>query len=259
MTRFLLFCSTCGLLLGSATPPPDLPLPRLLYDFAGCAWQGPGGCAVLAWESGLAFAQPARAPAPRQEVVATAAPTQPLAPLEPQRAPTPADAVEVAAAAPPASTATSGPKEPAADGNERQPPKAAWTKPAWRPGGVRVVISIPQQKAYVFEDGELVATSPVSTGKPGHETPVGTFRILQKKVHHRSNRYANAPMPYMQRLTSYGIALHAGKLPGYPASHGCIRLPWSFAKKLYGITDFGTKVTVTDRRPKSANEALTLV
>jgi hypothetical protein len=128
----------------------------------------------------------------------------------------------------------------------------------WTPRGVRVVVSLPQQKAYVFEDGDLLATSPVSTGKPGHRTPVGTFRILQKKVHHRSSKYDNAPMPYMQRLTSYGIALHAGKLPGYPASHGCIRLPWSFAKKLYALTDHSTRVTVTNARPKSAKEALTL-
>jgi lipoprotein-anchoring transpeptidase ErfK/SrfK len=110
----------------------------------------------------------------------------------------------------------------------------------------------------VFEDGDLVATSPVSTGKKGHETPVGTFLILQKKVHHRSNRYGNAPMPYMQRLTWQGVALHAGSLPGYPASHGCIRLPRSFAKKLYRLTDYSTSVTVTRERPASAKEALTL-
>ena len=91
----------------------------------------------------------------------------------------------------------------------------------------------------------LLAAAPVSTGRKGHPTPVGTFRILQKQVHHRSNIYSNAPMPYMQRLTTYGIALHAGQLPGYPASHGCIRLPWAFAKKLYGMTDMTTRVTVT--------------
>ncbi len=124
--------------------------------------------------------------------------------------------------------------------------------------GVRVVVSIPLQKAYVFDDGELVGTSPVSTGKRGHETPTGRFRILQKKVHHRSSKYDNAPMPYMQRLTNYGIAIHAGALPGYPASHGCIRLPRSFAKKLYGLTDYGTRVTITKKRPKSADEALSL-
>jgi lipoprotein-anchoring transpeptidase ErfK/SrfK len=121
-----------------------------------------------------------------------------------------------------------------------------------------VVVSIPLQRAYVFDDGALVASSPVSTGKRGHETPAGTFRILQKKVRHRSSKYDNAPMPYMQRLTNYGIALHAGRLPGYPASHGCIRLPWGFAKKLYGLTDHGTKVTITRSRPKSAEDALRL-
>jgi lipoprotein-anchoring transpeptidase ErfK/SrfK len=125
-------------------------------------------------------------------------------------------------------------------------------------GGVKVVVSLPQQKAYVFDDGDLIATSPVSTGKKGYETPVGTFRILQKKVHHRSNRYSNAPMPYMQRLTWQGVALHAGSLPGYPASHGCIRLPRSFAKKLYKLTDYSTDVTVTRERPKSPEEALRL-
>lgn len=127
-----------------------------------------------------------------------------------------------------------------------------------RSHGVKVVISLPQQKAYVFRDGELFATSPVSTGKRGYETPAGTFPILQKKVHHRSNKYSNAPMPYMQRLTWSGVAIHAGSLPGYPASHGCIRLPRSFARKLYGITDFDTQVTVTRQRPRSASEALNL-
>ncbi|MBV9932344.1 MAG: L,D-transpeptidase family protein [Alphaproteobacteria bacterium] len=114
------------------------------------------------------------------------------------------------------------------------------------PGGaLRILVSLPQQKAFVFRDGALLETAPVSTGRRGHPTPVGTFRILQKQVHHRSNLYSNAPMPYMQRLTTYGIALHAGPLPGYPASHGCIRLPWAFAKKLYAMTDAATLVTIT--------------
>jgi lipoprotein-anchoring transpeptidase ErfK/SrfK len=115
-------------------------------------------------------------------------------------------------------------------------------------GALRIVVSLPQQKAFVFREGALVASAPVSTGRPGHPTPLGTFRILQKQVHHRSNIYSNAPMPYMQRLTTYGIALHAGQLPGYPASHGCIRLPWAFAKKLYAMTDGSTLVTIT-RQP----------
>jgi hypothetical protein len=121
--------------------------------------------------------------------------------------------------------------------------RPARVEPPWSP--VRVIVSIPQQKAWVFKNGALIASSPVSTGKRGHATPAGTFRILEKKVTHHSNRYSNAPMPYMQRLTTYGIALHAGHLPGYPASHGCIRLPRSFARKLYGLTDYGTRVTVT--------------
>lgn len=124
--------------------------------------------------------------------------------------------------------------------------------------GVHVVVSLPEQMAYVFRDGEFLDSSPVSTGKRGHRTPVGTFPILQKKVHHRSSTYDNAPMPYMQRLTWRGIALHAGELPGYPASHGCIRLPWSFAKKLYGLTDYDTRVTITDRSPDSPEDALSL-
>jgi lipoprotein-anchoring transpeptidase ErfK/SrfK len=87
---------------------------------------------------------------------------------------------------------------------------------------------------------------------------VGRFPILQKQVHHRSNRYSNAPMPYMQRLTGYGIALHGGALPGYPASHGCIRLPHAFARRLYGMTGPGTRVTVTRARPRSVAAAARL-
>ena len=140
------------------------------------------------------------------------------------------------------------------------PPVAKAPPPAPSPGSaVRILVSIPQQKAWVFDGGDLVATAPVSTGRRGHETPTGTFRILQKAVHHRSNIYSNAPMPYMQRLTQSGVALHAGHLPGYPASHGCIRLPWGFAKRLYGLTDGGTRVTVTRIRPRSARDAARLV
>ncbi len=123
---------------------------------------------------------------------------------------------------------------------------------------MHIVVSLPLQQAYVFDDGELVASSPVSTGKKGYETPTGTFPILQKKVHHRSNKYDDAPMPYMQRLTWSGVALHAGRVPGYPASHGCIRFPKSFAKKLYDLTDFKTRVTVSHGEPETAERALEL-
>jgi len=138
------------------------------------------------------------------------------------------------------------------------PPRAISAPAPGISSGPRVLVSLPQQKLYLFDKGKLIATSPVSTGKRGHATPAGTFRILQKKVHHRSSKYDNAPMPYMQRLTNYGIAIHAGALPGYPASHGCIRLPRRFAKKLYGITTHGTRVTITRRKPKSADEAMRL-
>jgi hypothetical protein len=109
---------------------------------------------------------------------------------------------------------------------------------------VSILIGLAQQQAYIFRGDTLVGVSSVSTGSRGHETPTGTFEILQKKEFHRSNLYSNAPMPFMQRLTWTGIALHAGPLPGYPASHGCIRLPAAFARDLYALTALGGAVTV---------------
>lgn len=130
---------------------------------------------------------------------------------------------------------------------------AAPARPAAVPRNVvRLVVSLPQQRLFVYRGGALIATSAVSTGKRGHATPVGTFRILQKQVHHRSNRYSNAPMPYVERLTESGIALHAGHLPGYPASHGCIRMPLAFAKRLYRMTSFQSSVTITRARVRTA-------
>lgn len=99
------------------------------------------------------------------------------------------------------------------------------------PAAVSILISLPGQIAYVYRDGVLIAASTVSTGKRGKSTPAGEFTILQKREFHRSNLYSNAPMPFMQRLTWTGIALHAGVLPGYPASHGCIRFPREFARE----------------------------
>ena len=113
-------------------------------------------------------------------------------------------------------------------------------------GNVSILISIPGQIAYVYRDGVLIAASTVSTGKPGKDTPVGDFTILQKRVHHHSNIYSNAPMPFMQRLTWTGIALHAGQLPGYPASHGCIRFPREFARRLFDVTEMGGTVSIVD-------------
>jgi L,D-transpeptidase catalytic domain len=113
-------------------------------------------------------------------------------------------------------------------------------------GPVTVIISLKTQRAYAYRNGVPIGVSTVSTGKPGKETPTGVFTILQKAVKHRSNKYSNAPMPFMQRLTWDGIAMHAGQLPGYPASHGCVRLPAGFAKLLFGITSLGLTVVITD-------------
>jgi hypothetical protein len=100
----------------------------------------------------------------------------------------------------------------------------------------------------LFRNGVPIGATTVSSGKTGHDTPTGVFTILQKQVEHYSSKYDNAPMPYMQRLTWGGVALHAGKLPGYPASHGCIRLPAGFAKLLYGATKLGMTVVISDAR-----------
>ncbi|MGI9412678.1 MAG: L,D-transpeptidase family protein [Hyphomicrobiales bacterium] len=111
---------------------------------------------------------------------------------------------------------------------------------------VQIVISLPTQNMTVYKGGIEIATTRVSSGQPGYRTPAGVFSILQKKLRHYSNLYDDAPMPYMQRLTWSGIALHAGKVPDYPASHGCIRMPHKFARNLYGITDKGGHVVVSN-------------
>ncbi|WP_284125444.1 L,D-transpeptidase family protein [Parerythrobacter aestuarii] len=125
--------------------------------------------------------------------------------------------------------------------------------------GVVIVISKASQQMYVFADGALWGSSPVSTGRKGKETPSGVFAILQKKVFHRSNLYNNAPMPFMQRLTWSGIAIHAGHLPGYPASHGCIRLPQAFAKDLYDLTGFTTTGVIITNDPLATDEEALLL
>jgi len=110
-----------------------------------------------------------------------------------------------------------------------------------------LIVSLPKQRIKVFKGTELVATSRVSSGKPGYSTPSGVFSILQKKPRHYSNLYGGAAMPNMQRLTWSGVALHAsGSVPGHPASHGCVRLPPSFARQLFGFTDMGQHVIVAN-------------
>ncbi len=121
-----------------------------------------------------------------------------------------------------------------------------WEPDAALTGPVVLVIDLTRQHVLVYRGGVPIAASTISSGSKGRETPIGVFTILQKEVFHRSRTYDDAPMPYMQRITVKGVAMHAGNLPGYPASHGCIRLPKAFAKLLYGVTELGTSVVVTD-------------
>jgi hypothetical protein len=127
-----------------------------------------------------------------------------------------------------------------------QPSDWVWSSADTGSGPLNIVVSLTDQRAYVYRGSDLVAVSSVSTGREGKETPVGVFPILQKQVDHKSTLYNSAPMPYMERLTWDGVALHAGITPGYRSSHGCVHLPKAFAAKLYGETKVGTVVEVTD-------------
>jgi hypothetical protein len=119
-----------------------------------------------------------------------------------------------------------------------------WMGEAVTTGPVVMVVSITEQRAYVYRNGILIGATTVSTGRPGHLTPTGVFTVLQKQKEHRSTIYDGAPMPYMERLTWGGIALHAGGLPGYPESHGCIHLPTEFAQRLFEISPNGMTVVI---------------
>jgi lipoprotein-anchoring transpeptidase ErfK/SrfK len=111
-------------------------------------------------------------------------------------------------------------------------------------GDTSIVVDLLTQMAFVYRDEQLVGVTTISSGKKGKETPLGFWSVNRKQKMGRSNKYENAPMPFMQVIDDHGIALHAGKLPGYPASHGCVRLPLKFAEKLYTLTKIGTKVTI---------------
>ena len=111
-------------------------------------------------------------------------------------------------------------------------------------GETRVVIDRLTQMAYVYRGSRLVGAAHVSTARQGHITPLGQWSILEKRPFYRSKKYDNAPMPWMERIDNYGIALHGGGIPGYPESHGCIHLPMKFAEKLYGLTKIGTNVVI---------------
>ena len=126
-----------------------------------------------------------------------------------------------------------------------QPGEFTWHPERQPSGPVAVVVSLPEQLVHVYRNGIRIAVSTCSTGRPGHDTPTGVFVVLQKDRNHHSSTYNNAPMPNMNRLTWSGIALHAGNLPGYPASHGCVRLPLDFSAKLFEVTHLGTPVIIS--------------
>jgi lipoprotein-anchoring transpeptidase ErfK/SrfK len=150
-----------------------------------------------------------------------------------------ADAANRAATAPgPAKLGDAG-----TPGNDKPAGRAA-AEPA--PQGIlSIIVSLDRQELTLYSDAEPIATSRVSSGKPGHSTPTGVFSVIQKDRWHHSNLYDDAPMFFMQRLTQSGVALHQGVVPNYPASHGCIRLPEAFAQKLWGMTKLGVRVIVT--------------
>ncbi len=128
-----------------------------------------------------------------------------------------------------------------------EPKEADPTSKLPEPSGPLVlVVSLKNQTVTIYDGLKKLATSPISSGMAGHRTPSGIFSLLEKNRYHYSNLYGGAPMPFMQRVTNSGVAMHAGVVPGYPASHGCIRLPYSFARKLFGITNIGARVIITE-------------
>jgi hypothetical protein len=127
--------------------------------------------------------------------------------------------------------------EPPANTEEPAPPEAP----------LFFVISLSKQQVSVYSAEGLYAQAPVSTGQPGHPTPQGIFTILGKELYHRSTIYSGAPMPFMQRITYTGVAMHEGVLPGYPASHGCIRMPHEFAQRLFRLTAGNERVVIAQQ------------
>jgi hypothetical protein len=119
-----------------------------------------------------------------------------------------------------------------------------WAEAVPTEGDPRVIVDLLTQTAYAYKGDVLVGAASISSAKTGKVTPLGFWKVLDKRKTYRSKKYDNAPMPFMQRIDDYGIAFHGGVNPGYPASHGCMRLPMKFAEKLYGVTRLGTKVII---------------
>lgn len=134
-----------------------------------------------------------------------------------------------------------------------KPGEFVWQPERSQDGPVVLIVSIPEQLVHVYRNGVEIGMSTCSTGRPGHRTPTGVFTILEKQRQHVSSIYKGASMPNMERLTWGGIALHAGNLPGYPASHGCVRLPLKFSSLLYEVTHYGVVVIIADERTQPRN------
>jgi L,D-transpeptidase catalytic domain len=141
--------------------------------------------------------------------------------------------------------AQSEPLDLASQQDKLKPGEWVWAPQLAPDGPMLVYVNLNRQIATVFRNGVRIGVSTISSGKPGHNTPDGVFTILQKDADHHSSTYNDAPMPYTERLTWQGVALHAGGLPGYPSSHGCVHLPLAFAKKLFGIESLGGTVVIT--------------
>jgi len=127
-----------------------------------------------------------------------------------------------------------------------KPGEFVWNPDVAPTGPIVVLVSLGEQRAYVYRNGVEIGVSTISSGKAGYGTPTGVFVILQKDKDHHSSKYNNAAMPYTQRLTWDGVALHAGGLPGYPSSHGCVHLPSKFSEELFNVSPMGMTVVVVD-------------
>ncbi|MGH6903689.1 MAG: L,D-transpeptidase [Geminicoccaceae bacterium] len=132
------------------------------------------------------------------------------------------------------------------DVRELKPGQFVWYPERAEAGPVAIVVSLPDQLVYVYRNGIRIGVSTCATGRPGHATPTGVFTILQKDKTHHSSLYDDASMPFTERLTWSGVALHAGNLPGYPDSHGCVHLPLTFSELLFQVTQLGTPVIIAD-------------
>jgi hypothetical protein len=119
-----------------------------------------------------------------------------------------------------------------------------WAEQIPAEGDPKIIIDLLTQTAYAYKGDVLVGAASISSAKTGKVTPLGFWKVLEKRKEYRSKKYNNASMPFMQRIDEYGIALHGGVNPGFPASQGCVRMPMKFAEKLFGLTKLGTEVVI---------------